>query len=163
MSDKEYLTKRRLDLIAGIASKVRQDAYVAFQKTGKQKYRRIDAPITSEVIVGHLTGAQPIACYTVIGEQCSVGVLDFDDHDFAFGADGSDIGAPSIGKRHLRYACKVHRAEQSEDAAADIAGAWIVWVIGHQRPTFRFMICSEPLKAGADRQAVKRGPVGRGA
>ena len=48
MSDKEYLTKRRLDLIAGIASKVRQDAYVAFQKTGKQKYRRIDAPITSQ-------------------------------------------------------------------------------------------------------------------
>lgn len=81
MADKKLLTKRRFDLVAGIASKVRQDAYAAFQKAGKQKYRRVDAPITSEVIVGHLTGAQPIACYTVIGEQCSVGVLDFDDHD----------------------------------------------------------------------------------
>lgn len=94
MSDKEFLTKRRLDLVAGIASKVRQDAYAAFQKSGKQKYRRLDAPITSEVIVGHLTGAQPIACYTVIGEQCSVGVLDFDDHDKSL--DWNDLVSAAI-------------------------------------------------------------------
>jgi hypothetical protein len=81
MSDKEFLTKRRLDLVAGMASKVRQDAYVAFQKTGNPKYRRINAPITSEVIVGHLNGTQPIAVYAVIEDQTYLAVLDLDDHD----------------------------------------------------------------------------------
>ncbi len=84
MSDRDDLIQQRIKLVQGIASKVRHDCYVAFQKTRMPKYRRVDRPVTSEVIADHLTGAQPIAVYTVVGDQTSVAILDFDDHDHSF-------------------------------------------------------------------------------
>lgn len=81
MFDRKTLIEKRRALVQGIVASARQDAYAAFQHTGKQKYRREDAPVTPAVIEGHLSGQQPIAIYTVIEDKTSAAVLDFDDHD----------------------------------------------------------------------------------
>lgn len=124
MADKEYLKQRRFDLVAGIASKVRQDAYAAYQKTGKQKYRRVDEPVTPEIVVGHLTGAQPIACYAVFDDQTYTAVLDFDDHDKTLSWDALVAAAQPIYYELRRLGFKPLCCRSGGGSGLHI---WIVW------------------------------------
>ncbi|MGI3187081.1 DUF5906 domain-containing protein [Nioella aestuarii] len=64
-----------------IASLCRTDAFAAYRKSSKQKYRRVNKEITINVVRAHLDGSAPIACYGVITDQVHTAVLDFDDHD----------------------------------------------------------------------------------
>ncbi|SHL68336.1 Primase C terminal 2 (PriCT-2) [Roseovarius marisflavi] len=124
MSDKEYLTERRLDLVTGIASKVRQDAYAAYQKTGKQKYRLVGEPVTPEIVVGHLTGAQPIACYAVFDDQTYTAVLDFDDHDKTLSWDAMVGAAQPIIQELQRLGFKPLCCRSGGGAGLHI---WLIW------------------------------------
>ncbi|WP_109465262.1 DUF5906 domain-containing protein [Albibacillus kandeliae] len=124
MADKEHLKQRRFDLVAGIASKVRQDAYAAYQKTGQQKYRRVDEPVTPEIVLGHLTGAQPIACYAVFDDQTHTAVLDFDDHDKTLSWDVLVSAAQPILDELRRLGFKPLCCRSGGGAGLHI---WILW------------------------------------
>lgn len=124
MTDKAYLRQRRFDLVAGIASKVRQDAYAAYQKTSKQKYRRVDEPVTPEIIVGHLTSAQPIACYAVFDDQTYTAFLDFDDHDETLSWDVLVSAAQPILNELRRLGFKPLCCRSGGGSGLHI---WIIW------------------------------------
>ncbi|KAJ56300.1 hypothetical protein ACMU_04970 [Actibacterium mucosum KCTC 23349] len=124
MADLKYLKQRRFDLVAGIASKIRQDAYAAFQKTGKQKYRRVDDLLTSEVIVGHLSGAQPIAGYAVFDDQTYTAVLDLDDHDKTLSWDVLVAAARPICDELRRLGFKPLCCRSGGGSGLHI---WLVW------------------------------------
>ena len=64
-----------------IANLGRTSAFAAYQKGGKAKYQRRDAPITQGVVRRHLTSECPIALYMVEGTATRTAVFDFDDHD----------------------------------------------------------------------------------
>lgn len=124
MSGREELIERRRALLTGIISKVRQDAFAAYQGNSKPKYTRQDAPITPQVIEGHLTGKQPIACYTVIGEQTSVAILDLDDHDKSLGWEAIVAAARPIVDSLKAEGLKPFCCRSGGGAGMHI---WLIW------------------------------------
>jgi hypothetical protein len=63
-------------LLAGLG---RTDVYCEFDVKGRG-YRTRKAPLSEEVVTGHVIGRRPIAIYPAVRDHARIAVLDFDNH-----------------------------------------------------------------------------------
>ena len=123
-------------LVKLLASLGRTDFYCEFTGRG---YRTRNAALSEEVVIGHLTGRQPIAIYPVIGDQTRIAVLDFDNHDNELTFD--EMGARVLQLVHDLISTGLRPLAFRSGGGAGIH-IWLVW--------------KEPQKARSTRRLLTR-------
>ncbi|MGC3938752.1 DUF5906 domain-containing protein [Roseobacter sp. EG26] len=124
MSETKKTLPGVVTLVQGIAELGNPTVHAIYNHKGKAKYQPREAASSSEVIIAHLTGDQPIGCYFVLGEQTQVAVIDFDDHDKSMNWDDMVEAAKPVVDKLIGMGLKPLCCRSGGGAGLHI---WLVW------------------------------------